>query len=554
MEAGSGSKEEKTRRPDARGVAMGFLFMALLFGAVVRLWGPYNCVVAVNDGGMFYVMVKDLLKAGYALPAYTSYNSADIPFAYPPLAFYLTAFLSQVAGVDPLAFFRWLPALLSIFTIPAFFLCAWAVLESEILAGAAAISYALLPRSFHLLVMGGGLTRAAGDVIALLLLAHLWPVFMGRKERALPYAGFLSALLLLSHPQKILHTAVIVIIMWLFCREKKSSAAYLCYLGAAASVLTAPWWLRVLLRHGVSPFLNAASTGNNSWRALAYLVLPNYGGEVFVPLITACGMAGLLLCIVEKKYLLPAWLLIPFFVDPRGAPNVSTIPLAMLAGVGLVNIVIFGLSAAKGQVQCPRIKSSEEDLSWAAIFSRSRLAKTVMLLFVVYTFIDAQQGAVAYSQHMLSAEDVRALQWVRGNTPEGGRFVLIDPNASVLAGTFHVPQQEWFPALAERINLGVVQGYEWLGGKPFSQRLTDYLELQECRWKTPQCIESWAETRNAHFDYILVKLPVLSGTREDSPEQRVETPLAIALARSEQYQTVYSSASVRIFARQADQQ
>lgn len=229
METSSGSKEAKTGKPGARGVAMSFLFMAVLFGAVVRLWEPYNCEVSVNDGGMFYVMVKDLLKANFALPAYISYNSANIPFAYPPLAFYLTAFLSQITGIDPLHFFRWLPALLSILTIPAFYLCARAVLESEILAGVAAISFAMLPRAFNALIMGGGLTRATGDVISLLLLAHLWSVLSGRKERTLPYAGFLSALLLLSHPQRILHTAVIVIIMWLFSREKISSAIYLSF-------------------------------------------------------------------------------------------------------------------------------------------------------------------------------------------------------------------------------------------------------------------------------------------------------------------------------------
>lgn len=530
-------------------MARGFLIIAMLFGTIVRLWEPYNSIISVNDGGMFCVMVKDILKAGYALPVYTSYNSAGIPFAYPPLAFYFTAFLSQLTGIEPLAFFRWLPALLAILTIPAFYFCALAVLESEILAGAAVISFALLPRSYALLIMGGGLTRATGDVISLLLLAHLWPVLTGKKKRALPYSTFLSTLLLLSHPQRILHTAVIVMIMWLLCRAKKSALLYLISTAVIAALLTAPWWAVVLSRHGLTPFLNAADTGNNSWAALAYLVLPNYGGEIFVPLIAASGIIGLLLCLAERQFLLPLWLFVPFFIDPRGAPNISTVPLAMLAGIGLVNIVFFGLSAARGHDVFPRIKSAADDNPWAGCFVRSKLAKTTMLLFVVYAFIDAQQSTRAYSRHVLGSEDVQALQWVKEHTPQESRFLLIDPSAGYLSGVFRVPLQEWFPALAERTNLSLVQGYEWLGGKLFTKRLTDYQELQECRWKTPQCIESWAEKRQLFFDYIIVKLPILSGTREDSPPQQIETPLAAALARSQNYQTVYSSRALRIFAR-----
>ena len=53
----------------------------------------------VNDGGMFATMSADIQRAGYALPAFTSYNGADIPFAYPPFALYLAALIEDLSAL-----------------------------------------------------------------------------------------------------------------------------------------------------------------------------------------------------------------------------------------------------------------------------------------------------------------------------------------------------------------------------------------------------------------------------------------------------------------------
>ena len=63
------------------------LFVALLFGAIVRFYPAISNGFPLNDGGMFYTMVQDLKANGYALPQFTTYNHADIPFTYPPFGF-----------------------------------------------------------------------------------------------------------------------------------------------------------------------------------------------------------------------------------------------------------------------------------------------------------------------------------------------------------------------------------------------------------------------------------------------------------------------------------
>ena len=63
----------------------------------------------LNDGGMFLVMIRDLRLNGFALPAFTSYNLSNIPFAYPPLGLYAGAILNLL-GVRELDILKWLPA------------------------------------------------------------------------------------------------------------------------------------------------------------------------------------------------------------------------------------------------------------------------------------------------------------------------------------------------------------------------------------------------------------------------------------------------------------
>ena len=48
---------------------------------------------ALADGGLFYAMVGDIIAAGFALPDTISYQHDIIPFAYPPLAFYVAALI-----------------------------------------------------------------------------------------------------------------------------------------------------------------------------------------------------------------------------------------------------------------------------------------------------------------------------------------------------------------------------------------------------------------------------------------------------------------------------
>src|SRR5512147_1085954 len=84
--------------------------LAVILGTFMRFNPTLLAGFPVNDGGMFAVMVDDLKASHYVLPAYTTYNHLDIPFAYPPLGFYLGRLTSDIFGISAIETLRWVPA------------------------------------------------------------------------------------------------------------------------------------------------------------------------------------------------------------------------------------------------------------------------------------------------------------------------------------------------------------------------------------------------------------------------------------------------------------
>ena len=51
-------------------------------------------------------VVQELQQNGYRWPTFTSYNGAGIPFAYSPLAFYVTGLASDITRIELIEIFR----------------------------------------------------------------------------------------------------------------------------------------------------------------------------------------------------------------------------------------------------------------------------------------------------------------------------------------------------------------------------------------------------------------------------------------------------------------
>ena len=254
------------------------IFPALLtlIGLLVRLPAALGSSFPLNDGGLFYRMILDLQANHFALPATTTYNSSGIPFAYPPLAFYLTGMLAQAFHLDVLVLLRLLPALISALCVPAFYFLARDILgrkQETVLA--ASLAFALTPRGFEWHIMGGGITRALGLLFALETMRAAHALFTRGGGRPMLAAILWGTLTFLTHPEAALQTALAAAIFYLALDRTRRGAVGALLTASAILLLSAPWWVTILTRFGGDPFLAGAAAARGG-------ALVGYGGRLLL--------------------------------------------------------------------------------------------------------------------------------------------------------------------------------------------------------------------------------------------------------------------------------
>ena len=234
-----------SRRDHSSTIAIIFLTL-LAFG--VRLISVLPAAFPLNDGGLFHDLIATLVANHFNLPTFSLYNGQSIPYAYPPLAFYLVGVLSQMIQIAPLQLLQFVPVLLTVACIPAFYVLAVKILESPRQAALATLAFAFMPRTFDWLIMGGGVTRALGLLLALLLMRQIVSLFSGQSRKAIVPGIILGALLVLSHPQATAHAAITAGLFYFWKDRSRSSLRDGMIVVAGIAIITAPWWVTVIRR------------------------------------------------------------------------------------------------------------------------------------------------------------------------------------------------------------------------------------------------------------------------------------------------------------------
>lgn len=533
--------------------------IALVLGGIIRFMPVAMAGFPVNDGGMFYVMVEELKANQFALPAFTQYNLAEYPFAYPPFGFYATALVSSLLRIPALDVVRWLPPLVSTLSLLAFYLLADEILRSteccvnirtdslnytgnspdassekyarssKTQAALATLFFGLVPDSFGWAIMGGGITRSFGLLFLFLTIAYANRLFT--RPRGLPvplwvHAGLTAlfgALAFLSHPETGLQAAGACALLWLF--RGRSKKTFLWSVGVALGVvaLTAPWWGTVLSNHGLAPFQSALQTSDDGTFHLAKLLTLQFGGGAFFSLTVAMGLVGTLAVLARREYLLPVWLALPFFVDPRSAGGMALMPMAMLAAYGFDQVLAPALLSLRGR-----------EGAWLA----DRFVTLSLFGIAFYLFFGSGVFGLGLAGASLSPADRETIAWVGANIPPGNDFLLLTGEQYSMKDPF----QEWFPALTEQRSQTTLQGAEWTLGADFFPRYGELVALQHCA--DVACIEAWGKRTGLEHQYLLIKVLPGGGS---SPLRGSLALLLNSVRDSAKYELFYETGDVILF-------
>lgn len=519
--------------PDEQGELIAWT--GFIFGAWVRLFPAALAGFPINDGGLFYRMMTAIQQVGLRWPASVAYNGLEIPFAYPPLAFYVAVITGELLNVPLLRLLQWLPALYSIATLIAFHGLARTILSSRLQAGVATLIFALTPRSITWLVMGGGITRGLGQFFLILTATSAYRLFTQGKKH-LGTTILFGTCTVLTHPEAAVHALGIGLFFWLWLGRNKPGTQAALTVGAAVIALTSIWWMSVLLRNGPDPFLSALHTGTTDQYARVFPLLLTFSEEPLMTVVMPLALIGLALRLAAGNYLLPGLLILPFLVEPRSAPTVAMLPVAMLAAVALCELIFPAITA---------LDNRSKNIPGDDLF-QSRSARALMLFTGLYLLGTMFLFGSQLSGTRVSPEDQAAFAWVEENTPAGSHFLLMTGEASVFCDA----AQEWFPVLADRVSIATVQGREWLDGETFTDRTGRAIELQNCLSDEAalSCLEDTSRNLADGYDYVYVKRvgEVKNYCRAIGRAPRGDRLIA-ALRADPEYQEEYTTEAVAIF-------
>lgn len=521
----------------------GTLAIGLLLALAARLPFFRASDFPLNDGALFLQMAHEVATAHFTLPTHTAYNADGIPFAYPPLGFYLAAAVAVWLGVDLTAVLRYLPLGVNLLTIGAVYLLARALLDSRLAVCVAVIAFVGAPRSYEWLIMGGGLTRGLGFLWALLALAQA----RGMLER--PTAGRLlgcagcAALAVLTHLEMGLFVVYSFALLLLVYGRTRRGLAISVLWGLCLAVFTAPWWLVVVQRHGLTPYLAASATAG--WysleESLEDAVRFVFPPEPLLAVQGAFAAIGWLACLLRRELVAPLWLPLVFVLTPRSAPTEATVPWALLVGSGVAEVVVPGLLA---------LARAELWARWdASLLARPGAAAARGL----YTLAPGLVGAallgaltvphwrdLQLSRGALDAmtpAEREALRWVAVHTPPESTFLVISPKR----GWEEDYVAEWFPVLAQRKSVLTPQGAEWLPGQVHGQRVCLHSHLKDDSLREVGALERWARQYQVHFSHVYVS---------KAPHGSVDVePLRRSLVASPEYSVLYDGPGGTVLAR-----
>lgn len=495
------------------------LLLGLILGSFVRLTPVISASFPIKDGGLFSVFVDEILNNRFSLPMFIPYNDLTIPFAYPPLSFYLSAILSFSLNISTIELIKFLPVIFSILTIPAFHWLASTVLESDRQVCFATLSFALLPTAIDFMIVGGGLPRSLGYIFALLALGQTWLLFTRTNQRHLLWSILWTSLAFLTHPVVAKFLVYSLVVIFLSKGRTKNGMGYLFGIICGAALLTSPWWLIVISRHGIAPYFNALQAIPQSWTSYLAVFLFMQTNEPYLHIQGLIALIGIFVCLSRRNYWLPTWLAAVFIFEPRLVASYSILPTALFVGTGL-DFLIASLNPPN---------ATHNSLSSLNKNPLSPTSKIMLGFFLLYALVSAY---IAAPRQYLSVNNRQAMAWIKDNLPANSQFLII----SGINGPGEDYISEWFPVLSDSTSLATPQGREWFSGNEFVKLWQNHDKLQGCREKDVSCVENWGKENNGEFSYVYLYKSTKMNTINAS-------------LKSSGFQVIFENSEVMLFSR-----
>jgi len=230
-------------------------------------------------------------------------------------------------------------------------------------------------------------------------------------------------------------------------------------IAAIGFVITAPWYLTVISRHGIDVYLNASGTHGgliSPTSTAAFFVIEG----MFTSAWKALAIPGVIYAAVDRRWMLLGWAGAVALFTPH--PPFILIPLAPAVALLVLRVI------------APAIADTvPENMNWN--IGRNIVVGIVVVALVSYgTFVATYYAAGSPAHHDVGpdggqsvADHERAFSWVRENTAQNATALVVGPHQK-------------FPIYANRTSILAPQGAEWLGNDVRQRHLRLAREARNC--------------------------------------------------------------------------
>jgi hypothetical protein len=436
------------------GISRSLPVLILLAGIFVRIYHLFRIDFSHEPfrlGGLFVAFAEEIVQNGFKLPVTIPYYSeGGIPFAYPPLGFYIEAIFLKLFPGQQVAIANLLPPFVSVLAL----LVAYQVLrvifpaqEKLVLAGL--FGYAFLPNAFSSQIEAGGLAESFGSLALLLYFASIFRYRNEPGNLSALWTGFSLGLCILSSPGSAVGAVILFVLLAaeVLIRQKGNLRAFIesGMIAMAGALVSAPYWLAVLLNHGRGFFLlpvlaQYQNSGKTSYLSVLSNRLANFSvvdgtGAFFWNMVIFLGLFWLLLH--GRSAIAIAFLVL--FSIPREGAWLIAFPAALLFAYGLVDVL---------PLLAPPVPAV-----MLSVFKKRILtgvAALAMLGLAVQSF-GLVNALIADQQWKLGRVQFEGIKSAAAHIPSNAKVLVLGNDALL----------EWSPYLLQREVINTKFGLEW---------------------------------------------------------------------------------------------
>ncbi|WP_458207608.1 ArnT family glycosyltransferase [Haladaptatus sp. NG-SE-30] len=512
-----------TQKSHGLGYELPWLVPALLAGLCILYFYLDSHSYPSFGAGLYFQIAERISENGYALPkTIPGYTAEGVPFAYPPLMFYVSAAILDVTNLGSFTIARYLPGIVTIlYLVPLYFL-ARDLFDSRPQASLATLIVAVSPPILQWHLSAGGIVRAPAMLFALTGIYSGLHLFRERDLRWLVPALVTFSLTILTHPMYTVFFTMSFVLLYVQFDRSLRGLLYGMVVGVGGVLLTAPWWSVVLSTHGGTVFTAAAGTHGGIGGAvptLKSLIRQQLNEPPVLSLWHVIPFAGCFWLVLKREFFLPAWLLVVVATmgEPRFVFLIGALVTARFVFDGIARWLKEGVATL----------NREEVVTFSVVL----LATIGLSGGTLYATggLNAHAGSPSLPQ-FVDGDDVEAMEWAKANTASDSTFVVLGDAA------------EWFPQQTDRAILIGPWGVEWKGQYQYQYQLRQFRRLSRCH--SSYCLTGRLMQIRVRPDYVYVpkEMYTIRGMQRYQPNQMMTTMLS-----SPQYHLVFENDEVAIF-------